>query len=127
MSLREATGSVLKMRDKGIGMPAAVVLWSPWADITDSGDTAITLKSFDPLHVYDRQLKPSADAYADPKHQKHPYVSPVYGDYTKGFPPTLIQVRGHAARLPGPPGNGGRPRDQGGDEEDERLPETASG
>jgi monoterpene epsilon-lactone hydrolase len=32
-----------------------------------------------------------ADAYADPKDQKHPYVSPVYGDYTKGFPPTLIQ------------------------------------
>jgi epsilon-lactone hydrolase len=84
-------GSVLKMRDKGLGMPAAVVLWSPWADITNSGDSAITLKSFDPLHVYDRQLKPSADAYADPKQQKHPYVSPVYGDYTKGFPPTLIQ------------------------------------
>lgn len=84
-------GSVLKMRDKGLGMPAAVMLWSPWADLSDSGDTAITLKSFDPLHVYDRHLKPSADAYAEPKHQKHPYVSPVYGDYTKGFPPTLIQ------------------------------------
>jgi acetyl esterase/lipase len=21
----------------------------------------------------------------------HPYVSPVYGDYTKGYPPTLLQ------------------------------------
>ena len=36
-------------------------------------------------------LKNSADAYADPGDQKHPYVSPVYGDATKGFPPTLIQ------------------------------------
>ena len=72
-------------------MPAAVVLWSPWADITDRGDSAITLKNFEPDHLYDKHLKPSADAYADPKDQKHPYVSPVYGDYSKGFPPTLIQ------------------------------------
>jgi acetyl esterase/lipase len=86
-----AAGSVLKMRDKGLGMPAAVVLWSPWADITNRGDSAVTMKSFDPVYIYDRQLKSSADAYADPKDQKHPHVSPVYGDYTQGFPPTLIQ------------------------------------
>jgi acetyl esterase/lipase len=86
-----AAGAVLKMRDQGIGLPGALVLWSPWADLTDRGDSAITLKSFDPAHLYDQHLKPSADAYADPKDQKHPYVSPVYGDYSKPFPPTLIQ------------------------------------
>ena len=86
-----AAGAVLKMRDKGLGMPAAVVLWSPWADITNRGDSAITLQNSDPLYVYDKHLKRAAAAYADPKDQKHPYVSPVYGDYTKGFPPTLIQ------------------------------------
>jgi len=86
-----AAGSVLKMRDQGLEMPAAVVLWSPWADITNRGDSAITLKGFDPVHLYDKHLKTAADAYADPKDQKHPYVSPVYGDYSKGFPPTLIQ------------------------------------
>jgi acetyl esterase/lipase len=84
-------GSVLKMRDRGLGMPAAVVLWSPWSDITNRGDSAITMKSFDPNHLYDKHLKSAADAYADSKDQKHPYVSPVYGDYSKGFPPTLIQ------------------------------------
>ena len=84
-------GSVLKMRDKGLGMPVAVVLWAPWADITNSGDSAVTMKAHDPTHLYERHLKPAADAYADPKDQKHPYVSPVYGDYSKGFPPTLIQ------------------------------------
>jgi acetyl esterase/lipase len=36
-------------------------------------------------------LGPSAAAYADPKDQKNPYVSPVYGDFSRGFPPTLIQ------------------------------------
>jgi acetyl esterase/lipase len=86
-----APGVVLKMRDQKLGMPAAVVLWSPWSDITETGDTYATLKDAEPTYLYDTILKPAADAYALPKDQKHPYVSPVYGDYSKGFPPTLIQ------------------------------------
>ena len=86
-----AAGAVLKMRDEGLGMPAAVVLWSPWSDITETGDSYVTLRDAEPNYIYANALKPSADAYADPKDQKHPYVSPVYGDYTQGFPPTLIQ------------------------------------
>lgn len=39
-----------------------------------------------------RQLERSAAAYADPADQKNPYVSPVYGDFSQGFPPTLIQA-----------------------------------
>jgi acetyl esterase/lipase len=86
-----AAGSVLKLRDAGLGTPSAVVLWSPWADITETGDTYQTLKDADPNFIYEKILGPSADAYADKKDQIHPYVSPVYGDFTKGFPPTLIQ------------------------------------
>jgi len=86
-----AAGSVSKMRDQGMGMPAVVVLWSPWSDITEAGDSYVTLKHAEPMYVYDKHLKHAADAYADPKDQKNPYVSPVYGDYSKGFPPTLIQ------------------------------------
>jgi epsilon-lactone hydrolase len=86
-----APGSTLKMRDQKLGMPAAIVLWSPWSDITDTGDTYMTLKHAEPTYLYDTILKSAAAAYADPKDQKHPYVSPVYGDYSKGFPPTLIQ------------------------------------
>lgn len=78
------------MRDQGQGMPAAVVLWSPWSDITETGDTYATLRDVDFLR-YKEQLGPAAAAYASPADQKHPYVSPVYGDYAKGFPPTLIQ------------------------------------
>ncbi len=72
-------------------MPAAVVLWSPWADITETGDTYVTLRDAEPAYRYAGGLKLAADAYADPMDQKNPYVSPVYGDYTQGFPPTLIQ------------------------------------
>lgn len=87
-----AAGAVLKMRDQGLGMPAAVVLWSPWSDITDTGDTYTTLQDADPLLCYRANLAHCAAAYASPADQKHPYVSPVYGDYSKGFPPTLIQA-----------------------------------
>ena len=86
-----AAGSILKLRDEGHAMPGAVVLWSPWSDITETGDTYVTLRRADPILDYKVLLKKAADAYADPKDQKNPYVSPVYGDYSKGFPPTLIQ------------------------------------
>ena len=87
-----AAGSILKAQDEGIGQLAAVVLWSPWSDITENGDTYSTLADADPVLNYKNTLQNPADAYANPKDQKHPYVSPVYGDYSKGFPPTLIQV-----------------------------------
>jgi epsilon-lactone hydrolase len=82
--------TVLKMKDEGLDTPSALVLWSPWADITETGDSYATLKDADPAYRY-AVLKPSADACADPKDQKHPYVSPVYGNFRGGFPPTLIQ------------------------------------
>ena len=35
--------------------------------------------------------KHAAAAFANREDQKDPYASPVYGDYSKGVPPTLIQ------------------------------------
>ena len=84
-------GSVLKMRDEGVGMPAALVLWSPWTDVTGVGDTYFTLKNADPFLSNDLTDKNMAGAYANPSDQKNPYVSPVYGNFSNGFPPTLIQ------------------------------------
>ncbi len=84
-------GAVLKMRDKGMPLPGALCLQSPWSDITATGDTITTLAAAEPLLTNDL-LAWSAEAYADLKDQKNPYVSPVYGDYSRAFPPTLIQV-----------------------------------
>ena len=86
-----AAATVLKMRDRGLGMPAAAVLVSPWLDVTPSGDTETTLHDADPNQLYEKHSKQAAAAFADPADQKHPYASPVYGDYSKGYPPTLIQ------------------------------------
>ena len=59
--------------------------------MTCPGDTFTTLEDAEPFLVYELHIENSADAYADPADQKNPYVSPVYGDFSKGYPPTLIQ------------------------------------
>jgi epsilon-lactone hydrolase len=86
-----AACTVLNMRDQGLGSPGAVVLWSPWADLSDDGDTAVTLRDADPILSYDYLLKNSALAFAQGLDLKDPRVSPVYADFDKGFAPTLIQ------------------------------------
>jgi len=86
-----AAAATLKMRDLGMEMPAALVLWSPWADISETGDTYVTLRDAEPYYTYQHVLGPSALAYAEAEDHKNPYVSPVYGDFRQGFPPTLIQ------------------------------------
>ncbi|HEY6371885.1 MAG TPA: alpha/beta hydrolase fold domain-containing protein [Candidatus Sulfotelmatobacter sp.] len=86
-----AASSILKMRDQELGLPAAAVLVSPWVDLTPAGDTETTLAHAEPNYVYEKHSARAAGAYADPEDQKHPYASPVYGDFSRGFPPTLIQ------------------------------------
>lgn len=86
-----ATSTALNLRDRGLGMPGAVVLWSPWADLSDDGDTAVTLRDADPILSYDYLLKNSAQAFAQGLDLKDPRISPVYADFGKGFAPTLIQ------------------------------------
>jgi epsilon-lactone hydrolase len=43
-----AAATVINLRDRGIGMPAAVVLWSPSIDSSNAGDTMVTLDDADP-------------------------------------------------------------------------------
>jgi monoterpene epsilon-lactone hydrolase len=86
-----AAGSVLRMRDEGLALPAALHLLSPWSDLAEGGDSYETLSAADPS-LDAQSLSWAAAAYADPGDQRHPYVSPVYGDYSRPFPPTLIQV-----------------------------------
>ena len=86
-----AAGAVLKMRDAHLPLPGALYLMSPSADLSGAGDTSTTLAPVDPVLAPDTSSW-SREAYAAVADQKNPYVSPVYGDYSKAFPPTLIQV-----------------------------------
>lgn len=82
--------SILKARDLGLPLPAGAMLVSPLTDLGWGGDTRTTLAEADPV-LRPRQIEPCLEAYADPADFMNPYVSPVYGDFGKGFPPLLIQ------------------------------------
>ena len=86
-----AAGSVLKMRDEHLPLPGALYLISAGTDLSGAGDTFTTLAGADPVLSVESTAW-SAEAYAPVADQKNPYVSPVYGDYTQAFPPTLLQV-----------------------------------
>src|SRR5437667_179026 len=55
-----AAAVILKMRDQGLGMPAAAVLVSPWLDVTRSGDTEFTLAHAEPSYLYEKHSKKAA-------------------------------------------------------------------
>lgn len=84
-----AAALALRARDEGLPLPAALVLLSPEADLTESGD------SFQVNRMVDVVLPGSLMAanllYAAGHDLAHPYLSPLFGDFTPGFPPTFIQ------------------------------------
>jgi acetyl esterase/lipase len=82
-----AAAFVLKARDLGMPLPGACVLHSPEADLTESGDT---FETNDKVDVILSRLTQSIALYADGHDLKDPYLSPVFGDFTKGFPPTIL-------------------------------------
>ncbi len=86
-----AAGALLKLKNEGFQMPSSIVLWSPWSDLSATGDSYLTLADRDPkLHL--ERLMSCALAYAPQEEHQNPYVSPIYGEFDDSFPPTLIQV-----------------------------------
>ena len=85
-----AAATALALRDEGVQTPAALVLLSPVVDLAGGGDTNKTLAPYDYLDA--RVLDPALKAYADPKDWGEPLASPIHADFTRGFPPTLLQV-----------------------------------
>ena len=82
-----AAALLLRAKDEGLPLPAALVLLSPEVDLTESGDTFRTNFGID--NVLGR-LMPVNLLYADGEELAHPYLSPLFGDVT-GFPPTFLQ------------------------------------
>ena len=84
-----AAATILKARDEGLPLPAAAVLATPELDLTESGDTFNTLLGVDTALT--SRLMPANLLYAGGHHLADPYLSPLFGDFTKGFPPTWLQ------------------------------------
>jgi acetyl esterase/lipase len=83
-----AAALMLRARDEGLPLPAAAVLITPEIDLTESGDTFRTNLGVDT--VLTRSLMGANLLYAGGHDLSHPYLSPLFGDFSQGFPPTIL-------------------------------------
>ncbi|HWM68842.1 MAG TPA: alpha/beta hydrolase fold domain-containing protein [Steroidobacteraceae bacterium] len=81
---------IAPLRERDSTLPAALCLLSPVTDLASNGDTNVTLASVDYLEagIFDVARR----AYAPGAQLGNPLVSPAYGDFTRDFPPVLIQA-----------------------------------
>ena len=82
--------TLVALRDAGDALPAAGVCLSPWADLTQSGETIVTKAAEDPM-VRAEDLGRWAAAYRGDRAASDPAISPLFADLT-GLPPLLIDV-----------------------------------
>ena len=80
--------ALLKARDKGLALPAATAMFTPWTDLTGAGDTYEGNDGRDIL-FWENQLDRAAADYVGNADRRDPLVSPAYADF-HGFPPTII-------------------------------------
>jgi acetyl esterase/lipase len=92
-----AVATLLAARDRGVPQPAAVAVFSPWADISRSGASMRTKDGADPLFSYD-VMGWYAGRYMPAGDRSAPLASPVYATLA-GLPPLLIQVGSHEVLL----------------------------
>lgn len=85
-----AAAVTLKARDLGLPLPAAAVLLTPELDLTESGDSFETNALIDV--VLKGRLRECNELYANGHDLRDPYLSPLFGDFSKGFPPTFLQA-----------------------------------
>lgn len=89
-----ALALVLKLRDAGSALPRAVMVMSPWADLSGEGASHRANIHLDPMFgISKRKPLPtsvSRPAYAGDADLHDIYLSPVYASYER-FPHMLIQ------------------------------------
>jgi acetyl esterase/lipase len=76
-----------QLRDAGHAPPAALVLFSPWLDVSVSGDDQPRLEKRDPV-LRIEYLRQAGRLWARDLPLTDPRVSPLLGDHT-GLPPTI--------------------------------------
>jgi epsilon-lactone hydrolase len=92
-----ALATLLAARQRGLPMPAAVLVMSPWVDLTLSGPSMTAKASVDPV-LTPQALERRAAEYTGGEPRTNPLVSPLWGDFG-GFPPLLIQSGSHEVLL----------------------------
>jgi epsilon-lactone hydrolase len=81
---------ILRARQEGLPLPAAIAPGTPWSDLTETGDSYRTNEWLDNVLVsYHGFLSRAAQLYANGHDLKDPQLSPIYGDFS-GFPPAIL-------------------------------------
>lgn len=79
---------LLKLRELGHRLPAAVIALSPWVDLACESASITTNEATDVMFYADT-IRQSAPLYYQQASPRDPFVSPLYGDLT-GLPPLLL-------------------------------------
>ena len=85
-----ALALLVRLRDEGLPLPGAGILFSPWADLSLSGESLRTNDGRDPM-FHGTHAAWVASLYLGGADPRDPHVSPVHADLT-GLPPLLIHV-----------------------------------
>ena len=92
-----ALAGLVAARDRGLPMPAAAMLMSPWADLTLSGTSMDTKQGIDPQLARELFLPRVAD-YVGDHDAAAALISPIFADLS-GLPPLVIQAGSHEVLL----------------------------
>jgi monoterpene epsilon-lactone hydrolase len=92
-----ALATLLAARDQGLPLPAGAVLFSPWTDLSCSGETMKTLADADVM-FNPESLPQAASFYLAGQSATHPLASPLFADL-KGLPPLMIHASKHEILL----------------------------
>jgi acetyl esterase/lipase len=92
-----AVATMVNARDRGLPLPAAAFVMSPYADLTLTGATMDTKNDVDPL-LSRELLKPRVADYAAGQDPARSLISPVFADLS-GLPPLIIQAGTHEVLL----------------------------
>lgn len=86
-----ALALAMYLKDNSINLPAAMVLMSPWTDLTASGSSYETNYELDPLFGNTRESMIYNGEYIGSNEPDNPYISPLFGDFN-GLMPMLFQA-----------------------------------
>lgn len=92
-----AMSCLLAARDAGLPLPAAVTLYSPWVDLTCSGDSMQSLAEAEVIFAAD-SMRPCAELYLQGRDPKDPLASALYADLS-GLPPLQVFASEHEILL----------------------------
>ncbi|MBV9654580.1 MAG: alpha/beta hydrolase fold domain-containing protein [Acetobacteraceae bacterium] len=81
---------MMRARDEGVALPAAIAPGTPWSDLAANGDTYQTNEWLDNILVsWNGYISHAAALYANGHDWKDPQLSPIYGDF-HGLPPAIL-------------------------------------